>query len=93
MIFFVKLVWKELLEAKIFLLIPTQPELGPSLSDSCTCHFWTPGGATDNTAQTLGFETKFFVSRFRTLFCTSTEDIVIFQMKAFHNQKHCGVEE
>lgn len=54
-IFFVKLVWEELLEAKISLLIPTQPDPSQFLSDGHTCHFWTPGGATDNTAQTQGF--------------------------------------
>lgn len=54
-ILFVKLAWQELLEAKIY-LFPTQPDSGQLLSDSCTCHVWTPGSSTDNKAQNQGIQ-------------------------------------
>lgn len=83
-----KLVGRIARSQNLYSFIPTQPEPGPFLSDSCTCNFWTPGGATDNTAQTrklLWADLGPFIALLL--------KIVIFQMKAFRNQKPCGVEE
>lgn len=55
MILFVKLAWQELLEAKIS-SFPIQPDSGQLLSDSCTCHVWTPGSSTDIKTQTQGIQ-------------------------------------
>lgn len=55
MILFVKLAWEGLWEAKISFPIPYPARVWQLLSNGCTCHVWTPGSSTDNTAQIQRF--------------------------------------